>query len=149
MSRSANQSRWFSSLETPDRQSAEALRGAGYATGLFGKWHLGYAPEHNPTRHGFDEFRGFVSGNIDYHSHLDRMGTADWYHGEELVEREGYLTELVTEDAVDIVPVTLGEVRVTIDIASVVAFSKSQRVRPCRAEPGPQVREWRLTRSSR
>ncbi|MEC8651492.1 MAG: sulfatase-like hydrolase/transferase, partial [Planctomycetota bacterium] len=90
-------------LAAEERTFAEALRGAGYATGLFGKWHLGYAPEHNPTRHGFDEFRGFVSGNIDYHSHLDRMGTADWYHGEGLVEREGYLTELVTEDAVDFI----------------------------------------------
>ena len=90
-------------LAAEERTFAEALRGAGYATGLFGKWHLGYAPEHNPTRHGFDEFRGFVSGNIDYHSHLDRMGTADWYHGEERVEREGYLTELVTDDAVDFI----------------------------------------------
>ena len=90
-------------LAAEERTFAEALRGAGYATGLFGKWHLGYAPEHNPTRHGFDEFKGFVSGNIDYHSHLDRMGTADWYHGEQLVEREGYLTELVTADAVDFI----------------------------------------------
>lgn len=90
-------------LAAEERTFAEALRGAGYATGLFGKWHLGYAPEHNPTRHGFDEFKGFVSGNIDYHSHLDRMGTADWYHGEERVEREGYLTELITDDAVDFI----------------------------------------------
>ncbi len=33
---------------------AEALRKAGYATGLFGKWHLG-GREHHPTRQGFDE----------------------------------------------------------------------------------------------
>jgi arylsulfatase A-like enzyme len=90
-------------LAAGERTFAEALRGAGYATGIFGKWHLGYAPEHNPTRHGFDEFKGFISGNIDYHSHLDRMGTADWYHGQERVEREGYLTELVTEDAVEFI----------------------------------------------
>ncbi|MFN3241894.1 MAG: sulfatase-like hydrolase/transferase [Planctomycetota bacterium] len=82
---------------------AEALRDAGYATALFGKWHLGYAAQHNPTRHGFDEFEGFVSGNIDYHSHLDRMGTADWYRGEQRVAREGYLTEMITADAVDFI----------------------------------------------
>ncbi|MCK5944147.1 MAG: sulfatase-like hydrolase/transferase, partial [Planctomycetes bacterium] len=90
-------------LADEERTFAEALRTAGYATGLFGKWHLGYAPRHNPTRHGFDEFEGFVSGNIDYHSHLDRMGTADWYRGAERVARDGYLTEMVTADAVDFI----------------------------------------------
>ena len=32
---------------------AEVLKGAGYATGLFGKWHLG-GPDHSPQRQGFD-----------------------------------------------------------------------------------------------
>ena len=31
---------------------AERLRDAGYATALFGKWHLGYLPRFNPVRHG-------------------------------------------------------------------------------------------------
>lgn len=34
---------------------AQSLRQAGYATGLFGKWHLGEDPEHHPARRGFDE----------------------------------------------------------------------------------------------
>lgn len=79
---------------------AEGLREAGYRTAIFGKWHVGYDVKFNPVHHGFDEFRGFVSGNIDYHSHLDRMNTADWWHGTKLLEREGYLTELLTQDAV-------------------------------------------------
>ena len=38
---------------------AEALRAAGYATGIFGKWGLGgEGTEGVPTRHGFDEFLG-------------------------------------------------------------------------------------------
>ena len=82
---------------------AEAMKGAGYRTALFGKWHLGYKKEFNPTRHGFDEFRGFVSGNIDYHSRYDRMGTHDWWHGDKRVEDEGYLTHRLTEHAVDFV----------------------------------------------
>ncbi|MBK8975704.1 MAG: sulfatase-like hydrolase/transferase [Planctomycetes bacterium] len=82
---------------------AELLRDAGHATGLFGKWHLGYQPRHNPLRHGFDEFRGFVSGNIDYHSHLDRMGAPDWWDGARRVARDGYLTEVITADAVDFI----------------------------------------------
>ena len=42
---------------------AEALRSAGYATGIFGKWHLGDAPEHYPTRHGFDYWFGTPYSN--------------------------------------------------------------------------------------
>jgi arylsulfatase A-like enzyme len=34
---------------------AEVLRSAGYATGIFGKWHLGDEPEYQPDRRGFDE----------------------------------------------------------------------------------------------
>jgi arylsulfatase A-like enzyme len=34
---------------------AQALKQAGYATGMFGKWHLGNDAEHHPSRRGFDE----------------------------------------------------------------------------------------------
>ncbi len=33
----------------------ETLRESGYATGFFGKWHVGYKPEHHPLNQGFDE----------------------------------------------------------------------------------------------
>src|SRR5216683_1012469 len=36
----------------------ELLKSRGYATGAFGKWHLGCQPKFMPTRHGFDEFFG-------------------------------------------------------------------------------------------
>jgi len=48
---------------------AEALRSAGYATGIFGKWHLGHRPEFLPTRHGFDEFRGIPYSNDMWPKH--------------------------------------------------------------------------------
>ena len=61
---------------------AERLHGAGYATGLMGKWHLGYEPANGPTRHGFDEFVGHLHGATDYLSRVDRYGRRDWWHNE-------------------------------------------------------------------
>lgn len=85
----------------PDKELtfAEVLKKGGYATAVMGKWHLGYTKEFNPLHHGFDEFRGFVSGNIDYHSHFDRMGVFDWWNGMELVKEEGYSTHLINQHA--------------------------------------------------
>src|SRR6476660_8004232 len=34
---------------------ANSLKKAGYATGMFGKWHLGLDPQHHPSSRGFDE----------------------------------------------------------------------------------------------
>jgi len=79
---------------------AEVLRAAGYRTGLFGKWHLGYQVEFNPTQQGFDEFRGYVSGNVDYHSHIDQTGVDDWWQGVEKAPEQGYVTDLITRHAV-------------------------------------------------
>jgi len=80
---------------------AEVLKQRGYVTGLFGKWHVGYRVEFNPTKQGFDEFIGYVSGNVDYHTHIDQADIADWWKGVEKVPEEGYVTDLVTEHAVD------------------------------------------------
>jgi arylsulfatase A-like enzyme len=39
---------------------ADALKAAGYATGLIGKWHLGGTPGYHPQKRGFDEVYGFL-----------------------------------------------------------------------------------------
>ena len=82
---------------------AESLRSIGYRTAIFGKWHLGYDVHFNPTHHGFDEFRGFVSGNIDYQSHFDRMGYLDWWRDDEIDDETGYSTHLITKHAVQFI----------------------------------------------
>jgi len=76
---------------------AEALKEGGYKTAIFGKWHLGYKPEFNPIRHGFDQFNGFISGNIDAHSHYDRVLVKDWWQNQEVQDEPGYHTDLITE----------------------------------------------------
>lgn len=78
----------------------ELLKQAGYVTGIFGKWHLGYDRKYNPVRQGFDEFRGYVSGNVDYFSKVDQAGHYDWWHNERQVEEPGYTTQLITRHAV-------------------------------------------------
>lgn len=46
---------------TPDAITiAQVLKGAGYTTGIFGKWHLGDEPDHQPGKRGFDEV--FIHG---------------------------------------------------------------------------------------
>jgi arylsulfatase len=45
-------------LQKTDVTIAQALKGLGYATGQFGKNHLGDKDEYLPTAHGFDEFFG-------------------------------------------------------------------------------------------
>ncbi len=45
-------------LNEKETTLAQLLKQHGYATGMFGKWHLGDAPQFMPLQHGFDEFFG-------------------------------------------------------------------------------------------
>ena len=87
-------------LQPRETTIAELVRAEGYGTGVVGKWHLGYGVETNPLRHGFDIFRGYVSGNVDYFSHVDGFGNHDWWDGETNREEPGYVTHLINEHAV-------------------------------------------------
>lgn len=93
----------FQGIQDSETTIAEALKEAGYATGIIGKWHLGYQPQYNPTRHGFDEFRGYISGNIDFQSHVDEAGRLDWWRNTEIEDEPGYVTDLITQHAIDFV----------------------------------------------
>ena len=82
---------------------AEVLRNEGYATGMYGKWHLGYHPPFMPASQGFDDFRGLGSGGGDHHSHIDRSGRPDWWHNDELEMERGYSVDLITGHSVDFI----------------------------------------------
>ncbi len=84
-------------LEAGELTLATLMKQQGYRTALFGKWHLGYEPRHNPTRHGFDEFIGFLGGGCDYHVH------EDWLDGEEIKDQQGYSTHIITDRSIDFI----------------------------------------------
>lgn len=83
---------------------AEALKEAGYATALFGKWHLGSEYGHGPINQGFDTFFGHLGGFIDNYNHhfLHGKGFHDLYEGdEEIFMRDEYFPDLTTKRAVE------------------------------------------------
>jgi arylsulfatase A-like enzyme len=80
---------------------ASLLKKSGYNTALVGKWHLGFRPEWGPNAHGFDEFFGILSGAADYHLHKTGLGDPDLFENLTPVERNGYLTDLLTDAAVN------------------------------------------------
>ncbi len=90
-------------LDPSEITFARQLKAVGYATGIFGKWHLGYHPRFNPDQHGFDRFRGYVSGNVDYISHIDQTGVPDWWDNSTQITEEGYTTELITQHSVQFI----------------------------------------------
>jgi arylsulfatase A-like enzyme len=78
------------------------LKSAGYATGCFGKWNIGFAKGSRPTERGFDAFFGCRSGNIDYYTHRYN-GKEDMYRGTKSIDVEGYSTRLFADSVCDFI----------------------------------------------
>ena len=77
---------------------AQRLKAVGYATGCFGKWHLGkYAP-YQPHHRGFDEFLGHYHGHIDEYDYPDQI-----VHNGRPVEARRYVTDLFTDTAIEFI----------------------------------------------
>lgn len=81
------------------------LKANGYATGLIGKWHLGFKREFGPNAHGFDEFYGFLAGAHSYYTNRAEIagvgaGAPDLFENTTPVEATGYLTDEITRRAV-------------------------------------------------
>ncbi len=83
---------------------AEVLRGAGYRTGLFGKWHLG---DHRPLRpqdQGFEETLSHHGGGIGQPSDPpggDHYFDATLYRNGEKFKSKGYCTDVFFDGAMD------------------------------------------------
>lgn len=85
------------------------LKADGYATALVGKWHLGPAPRFGPNKSGYDYFFGFHAGGSDYFAHCDPRGRPDLWENEAPIEREGYLTDLLSAKACEYVESQAGK----------------------------------------
>ncbi len=103
---------------------AELLRRYGYATGAFGKWHLGWNPDFQPTHRGFDEQYGFYEAYSLYAAPADRDDVVSVRHGdfserfiwskgrsgsaamrknEAVIDEPGYLTTRFADEAVSFI----------------------------------------------
>lgn len=82
---------------------ASYLKSLGYSTGIAGKWHLGYDTAFSPLNFGFGHFKGYVSGNVDYHSHIDGAGQYDWWAQKDTLVEQGYSTDLITSYALSFI----------------------------------------------
>lgn len=84
---------------------SELLKQQGYATAIFGKWHLGHRAPFLPTRNGFDEFAGIPYSNDNGPLHPVSKGIPPlpWYENENVVAHDpdqSQFTNRLTERAI-------------------------------------------------
>ena len=82
-------------LSTAEKTFADRMKAAGYVTGLFGKWHLGYKPQFAPMNRGFDDFLGFLRAQHDY---VRNTGIDPICHGKQKVKSFEYTTDLFARE---------------------------------------------------
>ncbi|PSL27872.1 sulfatase family protein [Dyadobacter jiangsuensis] len=85
----------FTGIPSEEVTIAEALKGNGYRTAIFGKWHLGHHRQFLPLQNGFDEYYGIPYSN-------DMMGVA-YLRGNEVDSikvNQKYITHTYTKEAV-------------------------------------------------
>ncbi len=99
------EARGLDRLRLDETTMADVLGGAGYATGLIGKWHNGALDRrYHPRARGFGEFVGFQGGwNPYYRYRLDRNG------GIEYGDKDNYLTDVFSDAALDFIGRHQGE----------------------------------------
>ncbi len=84
-------------LDVRERTIAEAFKTAGYATGLFGKWHNGSQGPYHPNARGFDEFFGYTAGH--WAQYFDPM----LEHNGQWVRTKGYIVDVCTDRALQFI----------------------------------------------
>ena len=96
-------------LHDEETTLAELLREAGYATAVFGKWHLGHHRPFLPLQHGFDRYAGIPYSNDMWPFHPENPNyypPLPWIEGNEVretLEDQSQVTERLTELAVEFI----------------------------------------------
>jgi arylsulfatase A len=82
-----------------ERTIADLLKPRGYATAIYGKWHLGHLPPSLPTRHGFDDYYGLPYSN-DMRPTPGTKSTyppLPLYQGEKVIQLDPDLSRLTSD----------------------------------------------------
>jgi arylsulfatase len=88
------------------RTMPQMLQDVGYATGIFGKWHLGDSAEYRPDSRGFDEVYIHGAGGIGQnYTHSADFPNNDYnnpvlYHNGTAIQTTGYCTDLFFDQAI-------------------------------------------------
>lgn len=113
-------------LNAEEETIASMLRKQGYATGIFGKWHLGHTREFLPLQHGFDEYVGLPYSNdmwpVGYDGNPQTKGQKSFYPPLPLLEGNrqiGVITSLGDQDGLT-----------TLYTERAVAFIRKNKDRP-------------------
>lgn len=91
---------------------AEVCRSRGYATAIYGKWHLGHQPQFLPTQQGFDRFEGlpYSNDNGPLHPTVRGIPPLPWYEQERVVAHDpdqALFTQRLTDRAIEFISANL------------------------------------------
>ncbi len=98
-------------LSLSETTIAEMLKGIGYKTGVFGKWHLGDHPKFMPNNQGFDEYFGIPYSNDMWPFHpqqgpIFNFDPLPLFENETIIdtlENQASLTTQITERSIDFI----------------------------------------------
>ncbi len=84
-------------MDLNEKTLADAFKAAGYATGIFGKWHNGSQWPYHPMARGFNESFGYTSG------HWGEYFDAPLEENGRMIRTSGYIVDVCTSRAIDFI----------------------------------------------
>lgn len=90
-------------LPLSEKFIGDRLKPLGYATGMIGKWHLGYPAEYHPNRRGFDHFFGILQGSRSYFPLKQERPHQVFLLNGKATPEGGYTTDRIGDGACDFI----------------------------------------------